>query len=167
VLLVVARIGRAHGVLGEATIEVRTDQPEDRFYVGSVLQTEPANLGPLKINSVRDHNGTLLLGFDGISDRNQIEKLRNVLLLADIDIHAGSTEDDFHVQELLGCLVTTNTGLELGPVVEIVNLPGQDLLAVEHNGKNVLIPFVKAIVPEVDVINKKIKINPPEGLLNE
>lgn len=166
-LLVVARIGRAHGVLGEATIEVRTDQPEDRFYVGSVLQTDPTNFGPLTINSVRDHNGTLLLGFEGISDRNQVEKLRNVLLLADVDIHADSTEDDFHVQELLGCIVTTDTGLELGPVVEVVNLPGQDLLAVERNGKDILIPFVKAIVPEVDVINKKIKVIPPEGLLDE
>ncbi|MFM2160378.1 MAG: hypothetical protein RLY39_909, partial [Actinomycetota bacterium] len=66
--LVVARIGRAHGVLGEATIEVRTDQPEDRFCIGSVLATEPTTFGPLTITSVRDHNGTLLLGFKGVSD---------------------------------------------------------------------------------------------------
>ena len=107
------------------------------------------------------------MGFEGISDRNQIENFRNVLLLADVDIHADSTEDDFHVQELLGCIVTTDSGLELGPVIEVVNLPGQDLLAVEYNGKDVLIPCVKAIVPDVDVVNKKIRVIPPEGLLDE
>lgn len=166
-LLVVARIGRAHGVLGEATIEVRTDQPEDRFYVGSVLLTEPTSFGPLTIKSVRDHNGIILLGFEGINDRNEIEKLKNVLLLADVDIHEGSTEDDFHVQELLGCEVTTSEGLNLGPVTDVVNLPGQDLLAVDYQGREILIPFVRAIVPEVDVKARKIGVVLPEGLLDE
>ena len=166
-LLVVARIGRAHGVLGEATIEVRTDQPEDRFYVGSVLTTEPTSFGPLTIKSVRDHNGTLLLGFEGIEDRNQIEKLKNVLLLSDVDIHKGSNEDDFHVQELLGCLVRTDDGVDLGPVVDVINLPGQDVLAINYQDREVLIPFVRAIVPDVDVNAKKIRVILPEGLLDE
>ncbi len=165
--LVVARIGRAHGVLGEATIEVRTDQPKDRFYIGSVLATEPNTFGPLTITSVRDHNGTLLLGFKGISDRNQVEELRNVLLLADVDIEADSTEDDFHVQQLLQCQVSTQDGIELGPVTDVINLPGQDVLAVDYNGREVLIPFVKAIVPIVDVKNRKITVVPPAGLLDE
>jgi len=167
VQLVVARIGRAHGVLGEATVEVRTDQPEVRFYVGSVLATEPTTFGPLTITSVRDHNGTLLLGFKGVSDRNQIEKLRDVLLLADVDIDADTTEDDFHVQQLLQCQVTTQDGLELGPVTDVINLPGQDVLAVDFNGREVLIPFVKAIVPIVDVVNRRITVVPPAGLLDE
>jgi len=167
VQLVVARIGRAHGVLGEATIEVRTDQPEDRFYIGSVLATEPNTFGPLTISSVRDHNGTLLLGFEGINDRNQIEELRNVLLMAEVDIEAQSTEDDFHVQQLLQCQVSTQDGIELGPVTDVINLPGQDVLAVDYNGREVLIPFVKAIVPVVDIKNRKITVVPPAGLLDE
>ncbi|CAB4763617.1 unannotated protein [freshwater metagenome] len=165
--LVVARIGRAHGVLGEATVEVRTDQPEDRFYVGSVLATEPTSFGPLTISSVRDHNGTLLLGFQGIGDRNEIEKLRNVLLLAEVDIDADSSEDDFHVQQLLQCQVSTQDGELIGNVSDVINLPGQDVLAVSYNGREVLIPFVKAIVPIVDVANRKIVIIPPQGLLDE
>ena len=165
--LVVARIGRAHGVLGEATIEVRTDQPEDRFYIGSVLATEPTTFGPLTITSVRDHNGTLLLGFKGVNDRNQIEELRDVLLLAEVDIEADSTEDDFHVQQLLQCQVSTQDGLEIGLVTDVINLPGQDVLAVDYNGREVLIPFVKAIVPIVDVKNRKITVVPPAGLLDE
>ena len=165
--LVVARIGRAHGVLGEATIEVRTDQPEDRFYVGSVLMTEPTTFGPLTISSVRDHNGILLLGFKGVIDRNQVSELRNVLLLAEVDIDANSTEDDFHVQQLLECMVKTKDGLELGLVKDVINLPGQDVLAVEYQGREILIPFVKAIVPIVDIANRKITVTPPEGLLSE
>jgi 16S rRNA processing protein RimM len=167
VQLVVARIGRAHGVLGEATVEVRTDQPEDRFYVGSVLATEPTTFGPLTISSVRDHNGTLLLGFKGVTDRNEIEKLRNVLLLAEVDIDADSTEDDFHVQQLLQCEVSTQDGELIGKVSDVINLPGQDVLAVSYNGREVLIPFVKAIVPIVDIANRKIVIIPPQGLLDE
>jgi 16S rRNA processing protein RimM len=167
VQLVVARIGRAHGVLGEATIEVRTDQPEDRFYIGSVLATEPTTFGPLTITSVRDHNGTLLLGFKGVNDRNQVEELRDVLLLAEVDIEADSTDDDFHVQQLLQCQVSTQDGLDIGLVTDVINLPGQDVLAVDYNGREVLIPFVKAIVPIVDVKNRKITVVPPVGLLDE
>jgi 16S rRNA processing protein RimM len=166
-LLTVARIGRAHGVLGEATIEVRTDMPEERFFIGSVLATEPESFGPLTISSVRDHNGTLLLGFKGVSDRNEIEKLRNVLLLADVDIEADSTEDDFHVQQLLQCEVSTEDGAVIGKVTDVINLPGQDVLAVSYNDREVLIPFVKAIVPTVDIKNRKIVIVPPLGLLDE
>jgi len=166
-LLVVARIGRAHGVNGEATIEVRTDLPEERFIVGSVLVTEPSSFGPLTITSVRNHNGTLLLGFKEVKDRTAVEKLRDVLLLADVDISEGGDEDNFHIQELLGCRVVTDTGVEVGIMTDLVQLPGQDLLAVDHNGREILIPFVLEIVPEIDVENKVITITPPEGLLDE
>ncbi len=166
-LLVVARIGRAHGVNGEATIEVRTDLPEERFIVGSVLVTEPSTFGPLTISSVRNHNGTLLLGFKEVKDRTAVEKLRDVLLLADVDISEGGDEDNFHIQELLGCRVVTDAGIEVGIMTDLVQLPGQDLLAVNHNGREILIPFVLEIVPEIDVENKVITITPPEGLLDE
>ncbi len=166
-LLVVARIGRAHGVNGEATIEVRTDLPEERFIVGSVLVTEPSTFGPLTISSVRNHNGTLLLGFKEVKDRTAVEKLRDVLLLADVDISEGGDDDNFHIQELLGCRVVTDAGIEVGIMTDLVQLPGQDLLAVEHNGREILIPFVLEIVPEIDVENKVITITPPEGLLDE
>ena len=166
-LLVVARIGRAHGVNGEATIEVRTDLPEERFIVGSVLVTEPSSFGPLTITSVRNHNGTLLLGFKEVKDRTAVEKLRDVFLLADVDISEGGDEDNFHIQELLGCRVVTDTGVEVGIMTDLVQLPGQDLLAVDHNGREILIPFVLEIVPEIDVENKVITITPPEGLLDE
>ena len=74
----VGRIGRAHGILGEATIEVRTDLAEERFAIGAKLETD--SHGDLTVKSGRVHNGILLLGFEGIDDRNSVEKLRDVLL---------------------------------------------------------------------------------------
>ncbi len=167
-LLTVARIGRAHGVLGEATIEVRTDMPEERFYVGSVLATEPTSFGPLTITSVRDHNGIILLGFAGIHDRSGIEKLRDVLLRAEVDIEEEfDDEDDYHVQQLIGCMVSTESGEEVGLVKDVVNLPGQDVLAVDYRGREILIPFVYEIVPTIDIKARKIIITPPAGLLDD
>jgi len=167
VLLVVGRIGRAHGVLGEATVEVRTDLPEERFYVGAVLTTDPAHFGPLTIESARGHNGVLLLKFTQIKDRTAIEKLRDVLLMAEVDVEEEfDNEDDFHVQQLLGSKVVTVEGISVGTLTDVINLPGQDLLAVATPTGEVLIPFVLEIVPTVDIKNKVITISPPEGLLN-
>ena len=161
------RIGRAHGVLGEATVEVRTDLPEERFYVGAVLTTDPAHFGPLTIESARGHNGVLLLKFKEIKDRTAIEKLRDVLLMSDVDVEEEfDNDDEFHVQQLLGAQVITVNGERVGTLTDVINLPGQDLLAVQGQHGEVLIPFVLEIVPGVDIANKIITIDPPEGLLN-
>jgi 16S rRNA processing protein RimM len=86
--LLVGRIGRAHGIHGEATIEVHTDSPEDRFVIGARVQSDAH--GELVIKSYRVHNGILLLGFENIVDRNAIEKLRDTLLYCEVDIEAPS-----------------------------------------------------------------------------
>ena len=95
--LLVGRIGRAHGILGEATIEVRTDDPETRFAIGARVQTDKH--GELTIISGRVHNGILLLGFEGISDRNGIEKYKDTLLYSDVDIDA-----DVFLEYLVNCI---------------------------------------------------------------
>ena len=158
--LLVGRIGRAHGILGEATIEVRTDEPDRRFAVGSKVSTD--SHGELKIISGRVHNGILLLGFDGFNDRNAIEKLRNTLLYADVDINeASDVADEYHVLQLIGCQVILEGGEVFGEVTDVINLPGQDLLAIATNGGEQLIPFVHQLVPAVDIKNKKITVIPP------
>ncbi len=166
-LLVVGRIGRAHGVVGEATVEIRTDLPEERFAVGTRLTTDPASAGPLTITSARFHKGALLLKFEEIKDRTAVEQLRNVLLLAEIDLSKeGDGEDEFHVQQLIGCGVITTTGVKVGTLKDVINLPGQDLLAVESSKGEVLIPFVHEIVPDIDLEKRIITISPPDGLLD-
>ena len=166
-LLVVGRIGRAHGVLGEATVEVRTDLPDERFFVGAQLTTDQEHAGPLTIESARGHNGVLLLKFTQVKNRTEVEKLRDVLLLADVDIEEESeSEDEFHVQQLLGAQVITVDGQKVGVLSDVINLPGQDMFAVASARGEVLIPFVLEIVPGVDVVNKIITIDPPAGLLS-
>ena len=158
--LLVGRIGRAHGILGEATIEVRTDEPDRRFAVGSKVSTD--SHGELEIISGRVHNGILLLGFDGFNDRNAIEKLRNTLLYAEVDINETSdVADEYHVLQLVGCQAVLENGKVLGEVTDVINLPGQDLLAIKTDKGEQLIPFVHQLVPTVDVKSKKITVIPP------
>ncbi len=157
----VGRIGKAHGILGEATIEVRTDEAEDRFALGARLETD--SHGVLTVASARVHNGILLLGFEGIENRNQVEELRNELLYADVDIDApGLDDDDYHVLQLIGCVAYLEDGSEFGPVAEVLNLPGQDVLVITAARGEVMIPFVMQLVPEVDVRNKRMTVIPPE-----
>ena len=158
--LLVGRIGRAHGILGEATIEVRTDQPAERFAIGAKVQTE--NLGELLITSYRWHNGILLLGFDNIADRNAIEKFKDTLLYSEVDIDAHSEdEDDYHVLQLIGCVAQLESGEEFGKVTDVINLPAQDLLAIQTPSGEVLIPFVHQLVPVIDIARKRLTVIPP------
>ncbi len=159
--LLVGRIGRAHGILGEATIEVRTDHPENRFAIGARVQSDAH--GDLIITSHRVHNGILLLGFENIGDRNTVEKLRDTLLYCDVNIDAESdNEDDYHVLQLIGCTAVLESGQEFGTVSDVINLPGQDLLAINTPRGEVLVPFVHQLVPVVDVKNKKLTVIPPQ-----
>ena len=156
----VGRIGKAHGILGEATIEVRTDEAEDRFALGAVLETE--SHGNLTVASARVHNGILLLSFEGFEDRNAIETLRNELLYADVDIDApGVDEDDYHVLQLVGCKAFLVDGDEFGEVSEVLNLPGQDVLVIKSDSTETLIPFVRQLVPIVDVKARRMTVIPP------
>ena len=158
--LLVGRVGRAHGILGEATIEVRSDDQDRRFAVGEKLQSDEH--GDLIIISGRVHNGILLLGFAGYSDRNQIEKLRNTLLYAEVDINVVREDaDDFHVLQLIGCQAFLENGLLFGEVTDVINLPSQDLLAINTPENEVLIPFVHQLVPVVDITAKRLVVIPP------
>jgi 16S rRNA processing protein RimM len=156
----VGRIGRAHGILGEATIEVRTDDAATRFALNSSLETDEH--GDLIVESVRVHNGILLLSFKGFTDRNAVEKLRDVLVYAEIDINEpGEDEDDYHVLQLIGCNTYLEDGSLVGEITDVLNLPGQDVLVIAGPTGEVLIPFVRALVPVVDIKNKKLTVIPP------
>jgi 16S rRNA processing protein RimM len=150
-------------VLGEATIEVQTDDPDIRFQVGNKLTLD--NGRQLTIRSSRWHNQILLLAFDGVADRNQIEELRDQLISSDVDL-GSLAPGEYHFQQLIGCEVFQQNGELIGKVDEIVKLPGQDLLSVSRSEAQVLIPMVKQIIIEIDVLAKKIVVNPPEGLLD-
>jgi 16S rRNA processing protein RimM len=166
--LVVGRIGRAHGIRGQVTIEVRTDDPELRFAVGSTLVTEPAERGPLVVSDYRNHSGRLLLAFEGVADRNASEALRNTMLVvfADPD-ETPDDPDEFYDHQLMGLRVETEDGTVLGEIADLLHLPGQDTLAVKREGRpELLIPFLTQFVPVVDVKGGRVVVTPPDGLVD-
>jgi 16S rRNA processing protein RimM len=169
VQLVVARIGRAHGIKGEVTVEVRTDEPELRLAPGAVLATDPASAGPLTIETGRVHSGRLLLRFEGVRDRNAAEALRNILLIAEIDPEVlPEEEDEYYDHQLMDLDVVTEDGTEVGRITEISHLPSQDLFIVERpDGSEVMIPFVEEIVTEIDLEEQRAVISPPPGLIDD
>ncbi|GAA2651780.1 ribosome maturation factor RimM [Streptomyces lunalinharesii] len=167
--LVVARIGRAHGIKGEVTVEVRTDEPELRLAPGAVLATEPSAVGPLTIATGRVHSGRLLLRFEGVADRTAAEALRNTLLIAEIDPEELPEDpEEFYDHQLIDLDVVTRDGTVVGRIAEVSHLPYQDLLVVTRpEGGEVMIPFVSEIVPEIDLEEQRAVIDPPPGLLDD
>lgn len=192
-LLIVGRIGRPHGIRGEVTVEVRTDEPDVRFAVGSVLRTEPAAAGGpgqaaagapspgappggvlvrvpdrLTVEAIRWHQGRLLVLFEGVYDRNLAEALRGTLLCVDsAEVTEPEDPDEYHDHQLVGLAVVTPTGERLGEVARIEHAPASDLLVLRRaEGRTALIPFVKAIVPEVDLAGGRVVVDPPGGLLD-
>lgn len=168
-LLVVGRIGRPQGIRGEVTVQVRTDDPDARFAVGAVLLTDPPGRGPLTVLTARTQNGRLMVGFEGVADRNAAELLRETLLQVDAaTLPPPEDENEFHDHVLRGMSVTVLQGDRLGEVVDVLHLPHGDVLVVRRsdNGAEVLVPFVQAMVPEVDVAARSLVVDLPAGLLD-
>lgn len=168
ITVVVGRIGRAHGIRGEVAVEPRTDDPDERLGIGAELHTEPEAAGPLTISSARWHGARLLVRFTGIVDRTAAEGLRGVRLLADVhpDERPGDPEE-FYDHQLTGLRAVMDDDAPVGEVTEVVHLPGHDLLAVRTpDGREILVPFVAQIVPEVDLAAGRVVLDPPAGLLD-
>lgn len=182
-LLIVGRIGKPHGIRGEVTVEVRTDEPEARFAPGMVLRTEPGAAPPqpasehgepfrvpaeLTVEAARWHQGRLLVAFEGVLDRDVAEALRGTLLAVDsADVAPPEDPEEFNDHQLVGLAVVTPDGERLGEVARIDHAPASDLLVLRRpEGRTALIPFVKAIVPEVDLAGGRVVVDPPAGLLD-
>lgn len=164
--VVVARVGKAHGLRGEVTVQVLTDDPDERFVPGATFMTEPSDAGPLVLRSARDNNGILLLGFEHTDDRSGAEALRGIKLLAEALADDGD-EETWYERDLVGLRVVTVTGVEVGEVTALESRPAQDLLVLRlADGREALVPFVTAIVPEVDIQGGRVVLDPPHGLLD-
>ncbi len=169
--LVVGRIRRPHGIRGDVSVEVRTDDPGGRFVVGSVLRTDPAAPGPLTLTASRWHSGSLILSFAEIGDRTAAGDLRGTWLVVDSgEVAPTDDPDEFHDYELIGLAVATTGGEPVGVVTDVLH-HGQDLLVIKpaagRGPGELLVPFVAALVPEVDVAGGRLVIDPPPGLLGD
>jgi 16S rRNA processing protein RimM len=153
--IVVGRIGRPHGVKGEVSVEPRTDEPDRRFATGAQLKTKsdrPGGIniggpGHLTVTGSRWHSGRLLVAFDP-------------------DEHPADPEE-FYDHQLVGLAVVTTEGHPVGVLREIVHGSAQDLLVITADGPDVLVPFVSALVPEVDVAGGRIVVADLPGLLSD
>lgn len=162
--LTVARIGRAHGLRGEVALDLRTDNPEARLVVGSSIDTEPAEAGPLTIERARLHQGKWLVTFAGVTDRSAAERMRGVTLVVEADV--SDEEDAWYPHELAGLRAELEDGTVVGEVQGLEHLPAHDMLVIkETDGSRTLVPFVHAIVPVVDVPGGRVVLDPPGGLL--
>jgi 16S rRNA processing protein RimM len=165
VKVTVARIGRAHGLKGEVSVELRTDIPERRLTPGAVLETEPAAAGPLTVDRVRTQAGRWYVYFRELTDRTAAENARGVELLGEADEE--SEDDAWYVHELVGLRAVRPDGTEVGEVTDLVSMPAHDLLEVKQaSGHRALIPFVEDFVPHVDPEGGTVTVTPPYGLLD-
>jgi 16S rRNA processing protein RimM len=167
--LVVGRVAKAHGVTGELVVEVRTDDPDSRFAVGSTLRGKPRHGAAREytVESVRDHGGRLLVRLAGIDDRDAADAMRGVVFVIDsAELPPTDDPDEFYDHQLEGLAVRTVDGRDVGTVTEVLHTAAGELLAIRRDdGGESLVPFVTAIVTSVSLADRLIEIDPPEGLL--
>lgn len=171
--VVVGRIGRPHGVHGEVSVEPRTDEPERRFGVGAVLRVQRPGDGPppphdaVTVAATRWHQDRLLVRFAEVEGRTAAEVVRGLLLLVPVDPDEKPDEaDEFYDHQLRGLTAVTTDGRTAGVVADVLHSGGQDLLVVRREGReDALVPFVTALVPEVDLAAGRLVVADRPGLL--
>jgi 16S rRNA processing protein RimM len=147
------------------TVQVRTDSPQERFTAGAQLGAGTGRT--LTVDAVRPHAGNLLVRFAGVTDRAAAAALRGVLLTVEItELPDLDDPDEFYDHQLEGLAAVGPDGAKLGTVREVRHAPASDLLVVETDRGEALVPFVRAIVPEVDLAGRRVVLDPPAGLLD-
>ncbi|MCS3780303.1 ribosome maturation factor RimM [Tsukamurella ocularis] len=169
--LVIGRVAKSHGIRGEIVVDVRTDSPELRFADGAVLtgrRPREKNAQTYTVAASRNHSGRLLVRLQGVNDRTAADELRGTLFLIDsADVEPSDDPDEFYDHELEGLAVRTVGGEDVGTIAEVLHAPGGELLSVKApDGREILIPFVTAIVPDIDLAGGVVTVDPPEGLLD-
>ena len=163
--VLVGTIGRAHGLRGEVSVHVRTDEPERRFTPGASLRVGDR---PCTVASARWHSGTLLLGLEGVTDRTAAEALRGRELWADVPAdEAPADEGENWDRQLVGLEVLDAAGAVAGTIGEVLHLPAHDVLVVRTSGGDRLVPFVSEVVPVVDLEAGHVRVADIGGLLSD
>jgi 16S rRNA processing protein RimM len=162
---VVGRIGRPHGLRGEVTVQVHTDFPEQRFAPGAQLRADTGRV--LTVGTARPHGGALLVRFAGVVDREGAAELRGLFVTAEATaLPELDDPDEFYDHQLEGLAAVDSDGAALGTVHEVIHAPASDLLVLQTERGEALVPFVRAIVPEVDLAGRRVVLQPPAGLLD-
>lgn len=162
----VGRIGKPQGIRGELTVEVRTDDPAERFAVGRRLLTEPADRGPLTVTASALRSGRWVLAVEGVGDREAAERLRDTVLFVPMSsLPVIDDPDEFYDHELLGLVAALTDGTRVGVLSDVLHGPAGDLLVIDRDGRELLVPFLRDMVPTIDIPGGRVVLDPPEGLL--
>jgi 16S rRNA processing protein RimM len=170
--LVVGRVVKAHGIAGEVVVDVRTDDPYDRFAPGRSLRARARDKTERTyvVDSMREHGARLLVRLDGVDGRDEADALRGSLFVVDAaELPPIEDPDEFYDHQLEGLRVRTIAGRDVGTVAEVLLSAGGEILVVrpaEGDGPEVLVPFVAAMVTTVSLTDGLIEIDPPDGLLD-
>lgn len=163
----VGALARPHGIRGDVTIDVRTDEPERRFTPGARLRVEGTQR-VLTVVGARWHSGRLLAQFEELADRTAVEGARGLVLVTDVPVdELPSDEGEYYDRQLIGLAVVTTDGRAVGRVLDVLHPGPQDLLEVETTGGPRLVPFVEALVPEVDLDAGRVVVVDVPGLLTD
>jgi 16S rRNA processing protein RimM len=168
----VGRLLKAHGLKGAIKLELYTDSPNERFVPGAVLKLQVPETSPwfgksLTVNELRWYNQAPVIFFKDVDDRDAAESLIRAILLIDTDVQSLPVEEDAWYDHQLVGLSVLRDGVKVGTVIRVEHFPAQDLLAVNTGSAEILVPFVKAIVPSVDIEAGIVVVTPPLGLFEE
>ena len=168
----VGRLTKAHGLKGAIKIELYTDAPERRFVPGAVFTLQVPTSSPwhgktLELVELKWYNLQPVAFFKDVSDRSAAEALIKAILWVDHDPAAAPDEEDAWYDHQLVGLAVVRDGIRIGTVLQVDHLPSQDLIHVATETGEVLVPFVKAIVPSVDIAAGTLTVTPPDGLFEE
>jgi 16S rRNA processing protein RimM len=167
----VGKIVNTHGIKGEARVISKTDFAEERYKPGKKLYLfmPDTKVDPIEltVKAHRTHKSFDLLTFEGYENINQIEKMKGGILKISEDQLGDLEEDEFYYHEIIGCMVETLDGEEVGKIKEILSPGANDVWVIKaKGGKEILIPYIEEVVKEVNVKDKLVKINAIEGLLS-
>ncbi len=166
VYLAVGLLRRPHGLLGDLLLEIYTDFPErlrpgTKIYVGDAHQ-------PLKITRRRPHNDGLLLGFEGITTSEQASKYRATMAYVPMEDRPALPDGEYYHHQVIGINVFAETGKELGVLTEIIETGANDVYVVKPaEGREILLPALKDVILNVDLVTKTMRVHLLPGLLDE
>ena len=168
----VGRLVKAHGLKGALKVELYTDDPARRFTPGATftLQVPVASAWhgkSLELIELRWYNTHAVAFFKDVLDRTAAESLVKAILWVEQDVGELPVEEDAWYDHQLVGLAVIRDGARVGVVTHIDHLPAQDLLTVKTDAGDVLVPFVKAIVPSVDIKAGTLTVSPPPGLFEQ
>ena len=168
----VGRFLKAHGLKGAIKLELYTDSPNERFVPGAVLELQVPEESPwfgksVTVSELKWFNSSPVLFLKDVSDRTQAESLIKAILLVEQPLDVSPQEPDAWYDHQLAGLKVMRDGVEIGTLLRVEHRPAQDLLVIKSEEAEVLLPFVKAFVPKVDVSAGVIEITPPGGLFEQ